>query len=155
MQTYKSTRLTRTPHEKKKDNPSLLPLFQVRQNHTHTSKKETSSSSSCTPLPPPRKSSLRRCECKIRKRKESLQKYRWKRRLSTLKRYVASLFCDRFFRDAFYDLRAFVGTEARGAFLIRRWIRGRWFFFCNHHLGRARARGGVRAASFLRLIQRH
>lgn len=26
-----------------------------------------------------------------------------------------SLFCDSFFRDAFYDLRAFV-TEARGAF---------------------------------------
>ena len=102
MQTYKSTRLTRTPHEKKKDNPSLLPLFQVRHNHTHTSKKETSSSSSsCTPLPPPRKSSLRRCECKIRKRKESLQKYRWKRRLSTLKRYVGRCFVIAFFETRF------------------------------------------------------
>jgi len=41
MQTYKSTRLTRTPHEKKKDNPSLLPLFQqVRHNHTHTRQKK-------------------------------------------------------------------------------------------------------------------
>jgi hypothetical protein len=63
-----------------------------------------------------------------------------------------SLFCDRFFRDAFYDLRAFV-TEARGAFM-RRWIRGRWFFFAIIISG-ARARGGVRAASFLQLIQRH
>jgi hypothetical protein len=59
-----------------------------------------------------------------------------------------------FFETRFYDLRAFVVTEARGAFLIRRWIRGRWFFFAIIISG-ARARGGVRAASFLQLIQRH
>jgi len=40
MQTYKSTRLTRTPHEKKKDKPlPFLPLFPVRQNHKHTRQK--------------------------------------------------------------------------------------------------------------------
>ena len=41
MQTYKSTRLTRTPHEKKKDKPlPFLPLFPVRQNHKHTRQKK-------------------------------------------------------------------------------------------------------------------
>ena len=40
MQTYKSTRLTRTPYEKKKDNPSLLPLFHKPVIITHTRQKK-------------------------------------------------------------------------------------------------------------------
>ena len=125
MQTYKSTRLTRTPHEKKKDNPSLLPLFQqVRHNHTHTSKKRNiiiinimyavaSSAKVVAPTMRMQNSQTKRVVAKVPVKASSFNVEKVRR----------SLFCDRFFRDAFYDLRAFV-TEARGAFL-RRWIRGR------------------------------
>ena len=40
MQTYKSTRLTRTPHEKKKDKPlPFAPLSSPSESHTHVKKR--------------------------------------------------------------------------------------------------------------------
>jgi hypothetical protein len=40
MQTYKTTRLTRTPHEKKKDKPlPFAPLSSPSESHTHVKKR--------------------------------------------------------------------------------------------------------------------